>query len=295
MTIIRIPTPPHFRFWPTVTSHGWCVLPPFSHDPDNRTLERIQQLAGGAIVRLVVAEDSSSLTIAIASSTAVAPTHEHEIEQVVRRCLNLDADMSDLYAMLHAFPQYHWIEQVGAGRMLCSPTVWEDLSKTLLTTNTTWNMTKQMVHRLADLGDTSADGLRAFPTPQHIAAMSLQELSDKLRAGYRNAYLHELAVSIADGRLDVEAWRHADLPADEMYKQIKALKGFGPYAAGSMLKLLGYFDRLATDTECRAVFKTRYNNGTAGTDREIAAYYQPFGTWQGLVQWMDVMKESLCS
>jgi hypothetical protein len=78
-----------------------------------------------------------------------------------------------------------------------------------------------------------------------------------------------------------------------MYKQVKALKGFGPYAAGSMLKLLGYFDRLATDTECRAMYKARYNNGAAATDKEIAAYYEPFGAWRGLVQWMDVMKEDL--
>ena len=37
--------------------------------------------------------------------------------------------------------------------MLVSPTVWEDLAKTLLTTNTTWAMTKSMVARLAALGD----------------------------------------------------------------------------------------------------------------------------------------------
>jgi hypothetical protein len=40
-----------------------------------------------------------------------------------------------------------------AGRLLVSPTVWEDLAKTLLTTNTTWGATVQMCRRLLTLGE----------------------------------------------------------------------------------------------------------------------------------------------
>ncbi len=295
MPTMTIPTPPYFKFWPTVTSHGWCVLPPFGYHPQQRLLERIQQLSDGAIVRLLIGEGESGLHVVVEGVQVLTPEQSQEIAHIVRRCLNMDTDLSGLYALLRDYPQYHWIEQVGAGRMLASPTIWEDLVKTLMTTNTTWNMTKQMVRRVVELGDAYAEGQRAFPTPERLAAMSLEALSEQVRAGYRNAYLHALATHIAEGRLDVESWRDAGLTAEEMYRQIKALKGFGPYAAGSMLKLLGYFDQLATDTECRAVFKARYNNGAGAPDREIAAYYEPFGQWRGLVQWMDVMKESLVS
>ncbi len=295
MPTFTFPTPPDFKFWPTVASHGWCVLPPFSEDPDNRALERVQQLSDGRIVRLRIAEGTGALHITVEGLNTLTSNQQHEIAEVVSRCLQLESDLGSLYAVLRDYPQYHWIEQVGAGRMLASPTIFEDLAKTLMTTNTTWNMTKQMVRRVADLGDVSPDGLRAFPTPQQIASMSLDDLSEQVRAGYRNAYLHKLATAIAEERLDVESWRDTGLTSDELYKRLTSLKGFGPYAAGSMLKLLGHYDRLATDTECRAVYKTRYNNGVAATDNEIAAYYQPFGAWRGLVQWMDVMKESLLS
>ncbi|HEX2907254.1 MAG TPA: hypothetical protein VHO69_10370, partial [Phototrophicaceae bacterium] len=160
----------------------------------------------------------------------------------------------ELYELVREHPRYQWIEMVKAGRMLSSPTVWEDLAKTLLTTNTTWNMTRQMCQRLAALGTPYPGGGHAFPAPETIAAMN----------------------------------------ADELYRQIKALKGFGDYAAGSMLKLLGHFDRLATDTACRAVYKDGINGGVAAAnDKEIAAYYAPFGRWQGLIQWMDVMEDWL--
>ena len=41
------------------------------------------------------------------------------------------------------------------------------------------------------------------------------------------------------------------------------------------------------------MYAQRYNGGSAASDREIAAYYEPFGVWRGLVVWMDVMREEI--
>ena len=101
-----------------------------------------------------------------------------------------------------------------------------------------------------------------------------------------------LATRIANSDLEVESWRDPALSSDEAYKRLKSLKGFGDYAAGNMLRLLGHFDRLATDSVCRTVYKDRINKGLAAADdKEIAAYYQPFGAWCGLIQWMDVVED----
>lgn len=294
MTILTITTPTHFRFWPTVVSHGWRMLPPFEYDETARTLSRLQQLQDGRIVRLTLSEaPGRGLQIAV-EGLQPSPDQQEEISQAVRHMLNIDSDFSEFYARISGHPRYGWIEATGAGRLLASPTVWEDLAKTLLTTNTTWNMTIQMCRRLVTLGDPHPDGGHAFPTPQRLAALSPDGLNAHVRAGYRGAYLHELASRVASGELDVEAWRDPALPPANLYQRIKKLKGFGDYAAGSLLKLLGHFDRLATDTVCRAVYRDRINGGIpAADDKEIAAYYAPFGRWQGLVQWMDVMGDDL--
>jgi 3-methyladenine DNA glycosylase/8-oxoguanine DNA glycosylase len=185
------------------------------------------------------------------------------------------------------------VTKVGAGRLLISPTVWEDLAKTLLTTNTTWNVTVQMCRRLATLGDHYDGGGNCFPAPQQIASLTLKDLTDQVRAGYRSAYLYELATAIAEGKISVEEWRNTELTTEELYRRISSLKGFGDYASGSMLKLLGRFDRLGIDTSCREVFKVQLNGGKNASDDEIRAYYEPFGDWRGLVMWMDVMKVNL--
>jgi 3-methyladenine DNA glycosylase/8-oxoguanine DNA glycosylase len=296
MTRLRLATPPDFKFWATVGSHGWCELPPFGYDDATHTLTRIQQLSDGQIVYLTINENQmDGLSIHVEGAKGKLKTRQaDEIREAVRRCLNLDQDISVFHGLVRDHPRYGWIERLGVGRMLSSPTVWEDLVKTLLTTNTTWNMTVQMCRRLATLGDSYPGGGHAFPTPERLAAMSADELNSQVRAGYRGAYLHELAARVVNGELDIESWRSRELSGTELFKRVKALKGFGDYAAGSVLKLLGHFDRLATDSECREAYK-KINGGLPGTDKEIAAYYDPFGQWRGLVQWMDVMADYLQS
>jgi N-glycosylase/DNA lyase len=149
-----------------------------------------------------------------------------------------------------------------------------------------------MVRRITALGEPygdSAAGLHAFPSPERVAELAPEALGEAIRAGYRSAYLHDLATGIADGRLDVEAWAEPGLPAAELLARLRSLKGFGPYAAGTMLKLLGGFDQLALDTAARGTFAARYRGGAPATDREIAAHYEPYGEWRGLVLWMDVL------
>ncbi|MBN8596014.1 MAG: 3-methyladenine DNA glycosylase [Anaerolineae bacterium] len=292
MPSLVIPTPPGFRFWPSLTGHGWCDLLPYTLDEAARTLYRVHQFNDGAVVRLVISgTPEQHITVAVEGVRGkLSAAREAEVEAVIRWCFDLDRDMSGFYAVVAAHPRYQWVAQVGAGRLLSSPTVWEDLAKTLMTTNTTWNMTQQMVARLTALGDPYAGGGQAFPPPERIASLPLDALNTAIRAGYRGAYLHELAQRIHSGEIDVESWRDPAISSPDLYKRIKALKGFGDYAAGNLMRLMGHFDRLATDTECRAAYAALNGGQPASNDAEIAAYYEPFGAWRGLVQWMDVME-----
>jgi len=293
MTRFILAAPPDFRYLATVLSHGWCVLHPFSYD-EAGMLSRVQKLSNGQIVRFDVRDTGKGL--AISSEAKLSRKQQAEIGAAVARCLSFDHDLTAFHDLIRAHPDYGWIETAGAGRMLVSPTVWEDLAKTLLTTNTTWAMTKGMVARLAALGDAMPDSeFHVFPEPEQIASFDPDALNAQVRAGYRGAYLHELATRIVSGELDVEAWRDPALSSVEVYKALKRLKGFGDYAAGAMMRLLGRFDQLGLDSVCRTMYAQRYNAGIVATDKEIAAFYEPFGAWRGLIVWMDVMKDDILS
>ena len=47
----------------------------------------------------------------------------------------------------------------------------------------------------------------------------------------------------------------------ELIKEMRGVKGVGPYAAENLLKLLGRYDGLALDSWTRAKFFTVRNNG----------------------------------
>lgn len=294
MPTVTLTTPPDFRFWATAISHGWCELLPYQCDESARVLTRIEQLADGHVVKLILRDADfkpGTLLIQVEGIDVLTPAQEAGICLKISRSLESDRDLTLFHKLMQTHSRYQWVEKVGAGRMLASPTVWEDLVKTLFTTNTVWRATIQMCERVNGLGEPYAGGGYAFPTPARIAAMSLDDLNTHVRAGYRGAYLHLLATRIVAGEVDVESWRDPSISSPDLYKLIKGLKGFGDYAAGNLLRLMGHFDRLATDTVCREVYKTHINNGVpAKDDKEIAAYYEPFGAWRGLVQWMDVMQ-----
>jgi 3-methyladenine DNA glycosylase/8-oxoguanine DNA glycosylase len=265
-----------------VTSHGWYQLAPFTYDPEAQVLHRVHQI--GEDAPFVLSIFAQGDTLAWRTDRDVS-AHVATIQADVERMFCWHWRLDDLYAAIQHQPRYASLIARRWGRLLVAPTVWEDLAKTLFTTNTTWAQTRQMSARLCALGSPHQDQ-HAFPTPQRIAHMPLNEFIEAIRAGYRAAYLHELAQRIVDG-LDVEAWRTLD--SETLYKHVRSLKGFGDYAAGTMVRMLGHFDRLAIDTECRASYR-RLTGLTTFTDNDIRAHYAQYGVYQGLVMWMDMVQ-----
>lgn len=293
MSQLTIETPPRFQFRTTVLSHGWIELAPFRHNADFTEVRRIETLPDDRIVELVFAAGpDEALHVTVEGYRGdLTDDDRRRVRTIARRIFNLDVGLDRFYAAIGEAERYRWVRLNGGGRLLRAPTVWEDLAKTLLTTNTTWRMTRRMVERLTDIGEAAASGGHAFPTPQRVAELSFESLAEQVGAGYRNAYLHELAREIAEGRTDVESWTDTDLPSDELFRRLRSLRGFGPYAAGAVLKLLGRFDYLALDSAARSTFAKAFNEGERASDKRIELHYERYGEWQGLVIWMDVMRD----
>lgn len=285
----RLLTGPDFNFEAVIHSHGWVQMPPFHYD--GQRLTRVHQLPDGRIIRIIVqptGNTSRESFLLVDAEGPVFPTDSAEIATAVERILALRWDMAAFYDLLRAEGGYDWVMEARAGRLLRAPTVWEDMVKTLLTTNTTWMQTKAMVNRLMTLGDESPFG-HAFPRPEQIAALDVETLTAHVKAGYRGVYLHAFAQQAAD--LNIERWISDEIDSETLYKNITALKGFGDYAAASILRLLNHHDRLSIDTVARAAFAQWHNNGETPTDAQLHAHYDRYGAWRGLVLWMDVLRE----
>ena len=289
---ISIPTPPTFSFKRTIISHGWCELLPFEIDRERWTLTRALDLHEGAPVTVVISATKRALQIR--TSRQLGKRTTEKVSRDVRHMMRLDDDLTSFYRAMKANPNFEWVSDQGAGRLLRSPTVFEDLVKMICTTNCSWALTHKMVTGLVQgLGRETHDGRRTFPTPEAMALMPEKFYVNEVRAGYRAGYLKELADRVAEGSLNVEEWLTSPLSTADLIKALKKVKGVGDYAAENLLKLLGRYDGLALDSWTRMKFFKVHNSGRKATDKKIARYYSGFKEWRGLALWCDMTRDWL--
>lgn len=306
---ITIKTLRDFNFHRTVLSHGWCELLPFELDRTKWKLLRVLDCGLNKPVTVEISARKNGITIV--PSRPVGKRATESIARDVRHMLRLDDDLQEFYRTMSAEPDFAWITKEGAGRLLRSPTVFEDLVKMICTTNCSWALTEKMVSGLVtELGQESNDGRKSFPTAEAMATKSNDFYRDKIRAGYRAPYLKALAERVASGELNVEAWfgneyrgsgprvREGAITGDSkttdaLLKEMKTVKGVGNYAAENLLKLIGRYDGLALDSWTRAQFARARNKGRAASDKKILRFYSRFNSWRGLVLWCDMTRHWL--
>jgi len=284
-----IEIPENFSFRSTIYSHGWCELAPFEIDEENWFLTYVfQNGTGRKPVVGTISEELGQLRIDLTSKQV----NDEELVRDVRHLLRLDDDLSGLYDAVSAHERLTWVARRRAGRLLRSPTVFEDLVKTICTTNCSWSLTKSMVKNLVEkLGEPAARGRRAFPTPEAMASVDADFYRNEIRAGYRSPYFVELAEGVVRGDLDPQDWLVSELPTPELKKEMKKVKGVGDYAAENLLKLVGRYDGLALDSWLRSQFYKNHNNAKPCPDKKIERHYKKFGKWRGLAIWCDMTEK----
>ncbi|HEU4402835.1 MAG TPA: Fe-S cluster assembly protein HesB, partial [Candidatus Polarisedimenticolia bacterium] len=168
-----ISTPRDFSFKRTVLSHGWAELPPFSVDRDTWTLKRVLDLDQSPPVTVTI--NGTRRALLIRTSRPLGQRATKRVERQVRHMLRLDDDLRGFYRTMSTAPDFAWITEQGAGRLLRSPTVFEDLVKMICTTNCSWSLTEKMVKGLVqNLGREASDGGKTFPTPEAMARRPLR-------------------------------------------------------------------------------------------------------------------------
>ena len=288
---LKLRTPDGFDFWRTVFSHGWCSLPPFSYNQEDKTLTRTLELRDRSIVVCVLKGGQDSIDLHISSGRILSSAARADIRRQMATCLELDWDLSAFYSFARRYPGFRWIPKSGAGRMLRSPTAFEDAVKIICTTNCTWALTTLMVTNLSKFGGRTEDSSHfTFPSPAALARLTERELREKCKTGYRAPYISELAKRVAGGDIDLEAWRTATTSTEELAAEIGAIKGMGPYAVGNMLRLLCRHDSLALDSWVRAQFSSIHKNGRKVSDKVIERHYERFGEWRGLLFWLEMVR-----
>lgn len=291
------PTPP-FDFKSTVYSSGWVELAPSSWDNESSNFKRVECLRTGRVILLEIRDtgsiDQPEIEIAVKHQGKLATVEEDEIQTSIAYMLRLDEDLSGFYELCKQRGGY-WLEVTkGKGRLLRSPSLFEDMVKTICTTNIQWGGTKRMVNELVNTyGEVYPSDLtiHAFPTASSIANVSPQVFAESVKLGYRADYIYQLAQRVVSGDLDLEYLKNGALPTPELKKKLLAIRGIGNYATATILMLLGRYDELAVDTAFRQFVSKKYFNDEPPSDAEARSIYVDWGEWKYLAYWFDIWQE----
>lgn len=285
MSILFLPARPPFQFQSVIRSHGWYQLAPFEWDDAGGVFRTVERLESGRVVRLAITDQPEGVTVA--ARPKLNRREAKEAAAKVRWMFGLDADFDEFYALADAEPRLAHCREKAYGRLLRSSSLFDDVVKVMMTTNIQWGGTRRLVAALVDhFGESLPDdgARRAFPAAGRIAR-SRESALRKLGLGYRAPYLLKLARGVASGRYDLEALKDETRPTEEVRRDLLALPGIGPYAAATLLGILGRYDHIGVDTEAVSAVSKGFYGGKPVGEKEVNAAFARWGRYKALAYW----------
>ncbi len=274
-----------FNFHSVVNSHGWLQLAPFKWDEGGRTLFYTDQLSNGRVVDYRLRETPKGVEADVPGR--LGQPERREVADKVTWMLGLDLDFGGFYEAVRHEPKLRNARRLARGRVLRSPSFFEDVLKTILTTNTLWAATKRMnLNLIAQFGEPHpGNGSRAFPRPERIASSNQKVLREVVRVGYRAPAILELGQRVARGDLDLESFKTSGLPTPELRKELLKIRGVGPYAAANLLMILGRSDFIPVDTYALKMVSHEWHRGRPVTPKQVERAFSKWGMYKGLAFW----------
>ncbi len=285
-TTLRITPPTDYHLPRDACSYGYFLLAPNRWHPRTQTLTRTLATDAGP-TRLAITQPGVGDKLTVRCDRTLDRASQQRVRAGVTRMLRLD-EPAETIAQFHKVDK-RW-KKSGRGRLFRSPTLFEDIVKTVTSCNVQWPSTVHMNRRLCEVLGDKHDAGGTFPTSAKIARTRPSTLRARCRFGYRDARTVELAKLRRRGAID-EAWLEDPATPDEDVRAfLITLPGIGPYAAANIMQLLGRYAHLPLDTE--SVRHGKVVLGMTGTDAQIMkkvdAHFAPFDAHRFRSYWFEL-------
>ncbi|KAK9160391.1 hypothetical protein Syun_006732 [Stephania yunnanensis] len=323
-----------FDFEKVVCSHGFFMMAPNLWDPINRILRRPLRLLSDptTIVTVQISHhDPSSLLVQvldtnISTTFSLSQEDQNHLLSQVARMLRISETEEKKVREFHRM--HHEAKNRGFSRVFRSPTLFEDMVKSILLCNC---RSLDMAKALCDLQlemrtNNSTDLLKSssaatsgkrkrkysstkegaseaqvgdFPSFKELAGVDHQFLQIRCNLGYRALSIVGLAQKIAKSK---GKWLHGLEKAektilegdtticDNVYEKLMRIKGFGSFASSYVLTCMGNYQRIPADSETiRHLNKLHGRRCSKETlRRHVEDVYKKFAPFQFLAYWSEL-------
>ncbi len=291
---IQITMPKPFSLRATALSHGWHECAPLSWCEGGACLQVIERI-GGEATRVSVTQAGRSAVGSRVRVQVEGPTVDDSVlEHVatrVRRMLQHGLDLGGFYAVVADHPRLAVLPRIGAGRLLRSASMFENVVKAICATNVNWTQAVKMINRVSQLGVGMKEfrNLNTWPTPREILKAGRPYLVDVARLGYRADSILQLCRDAIDGTFveeEIESLARTGT-TDEVFARLTAIKGIGPASAHFLMGLLGHYEHMSVDSWTLRYVSDTYFDGKPVTEKRVREVYERFGRYKQLVWWFE--------
>lgn len=267
----------------TCHAHGWKNLAPFSWNDQTKSIN-FGIFLSDIPVDISGKQIDSTIKIRLSSHKQLSQIQIEKSKKIVIRALSLNTDTTGLLRIAEKInPDIANLVRGGAGRLLRSPSLWEDAAKTLFTTNCSWALTKRMCGAICSpiFSNATPSSIYPFPLPQEIAVHSPETIKNLMPIGYRAEYFLALSENFAKDPF-FENIESSGYTYKEAYSLVNKLKGFGEYGTNHVLVLCGYYDEIPIDSVVISYLKRnhRVRKPASFIDRTYRKWHQY--KWWGL-------------
>lgn len=170
---------------------------------------------------------------------------------------DLGTDYAEIKRQLRIDPIMEKAVDFGWGIRILKQSIWEMLISFIISANNNIPSIMRIVDTLSrTYGQKTDKGLYAFPQPQILAEVNLEQLKT-CRAGFRCKYIKKAAEMVYNREIDL--YNLKNLSTDEARNELIKIPGVGPKIADCVLLYSGTkYDIFPTDVWIKRIMETLY-------------------------------------
>ena len=237
------------------------------------------------------------ITVDLKSNSPITLQDKQKAKEAVKFIFNLNFDLCSFYSEVKNDRTMTQIVQHLYGlKNPTTPTVFEALVDSIVEQQISIKVAHALEERLVKkFGETltlNDETHYAYPTPQNIASVSVEEIRNCGLSQRKAQYIQQTADLIVHGKLDLEHLKTLQNP-EEIIDELDAIRGIGVWTAElTMLRGMQKLDALpADDLGVRRVISSYYCGGKPIKTAEARQIAKAWGRWKGLASFYLIISE----
>jgi DNA-3-methyladenine glycosylase II len=243
--------------------------------------------------------DKPELCAELKSNAKITAEDKKKAEAAVNTIFSLDLDLNPFYEtvkndqVMVALTRKLW-----GLKTPTTSTVFEALVDAIveqqISMKVATSIERKIVKNFGDVLDLEGTVYYAYPTPQRLSVVSIEELRQCGLSFRKCEYIKGASTLIADGQLDLEKLRSYE-SSEQIVRELDEIRGIGVWTAEfTMLRGMQRLEALpADDLGLRRDISRYYRDGKVIKSAEARRIAEGWGNWKGLAAYYLVIASML--